>query len=231
MGTVILIRHARSTANASNILAGQSPGVRLDPTGVEQSKSLADLLGELPINRVFVSPLERCIDTISPWLTKYGNSVEVHSEPRIIEPDYGTWSGRSLEELALEKLWSDVQHNPAEVTFPSGEKFADVWNRVADFYAQIRELANDGGNYIVVSHGDIIKFLIANVLNIRFEHFQALVVEPASISIAQFSEKRARLVQFNRSAQEIDTLVRSLSPATLGGESGQKFRSSTQGSN
>ena len=215
MGTVILIRHARSTANASNILAGQSPGVRLDPTGVEQSKSLADLLGELPINRVFVSPLERCIDTISPWLTKYGNSVEVHSEPRIIEPDYGTWSGRSLEELALEKLWSDVQHNPAEVTFPSGEKFADVWNRVADFYA----------------HGDIIKFLIANVLNIRFEHFQALVVEPASISIAQFSEKRARLVQFNRSAQEIDTLVRSLSPTTLGGESGQKFRSSTQGSN
>ncbi len=154
----------------------------------------------------------------------------MQSEPRIIEPDYGAWSGRSLEELALEKLWSDVQHNPAEVIFPKGEKFVDVWNRVADFYRQIRDLANDGGNYIVVSHGDIIKFLIANVLNIRFEHFQALIVEPASISIAQFADARARLVQFNRSTQEIDALVRSLSPATLGGESGQKSHSSTQGS-
>lgn len=219
MGTVILIRHARSTANAANVLAGQSPGIRLDPTGIEQSKSLADTLGALPIDRVFVSPLERCVETITPWLSKFGKDVVVHSEPRIIEPDYGMWSGRSLEELALEKSWIDVQNNPALVTFPNGERFIDVWDRVTDFFTHLSELANAGGNYIVVSHGDIIKFLLAHVLKIEFVNFQSLVVEPASISIAHFADEKTRLVQFNRSDQKIGNLVTAAAPATLGGES------------
>jgi probable phosphomutase (TIGR03848 family) len=218
LGTVILIRHARSTANATAVLAGQSPGVRLDEIGLEQSKRLALSLGAIPIERIFVSPLERCMDTIAPWLSMYGSGVTVQSEPRIIEPDYGLWSGRKLEELALEALWHEVQHNPNEVTFPNGERFIDVWARVADFYIQLKELACKEGNFIVVSHGDIIKFLIANILNIEFKNFQSLVVEPGSISIAQFSEGASRLLQYNRAEQNIESFVGTLSAPTLGGE-------------
>ncbi|MFZ9926367.1 MAG: histidine phosphatase family protein [Candidatus Nanopelagicaceae bacterium] len=218
MGTVILIRHARSTANAEAILAGQSPGVRLDPTGLEQSKKLAHTLGAIPVSRVFVSPLERCMDTIAPWLAEFGNGVSVQSEPRIIEPNYGLWSGRKLEELALESLWSDVQQNPAQVIFPNGEKFMDVWERVHKFFIHLKEIASEDGTYIVVSHGDIIKFLIANILNIEFKNFQSLVVEPGSISIAQFVEGNARLLQYNRSEQDINSFVGNLSKPTLGGE-------------
>jgi probable phosphomutase (TIGR03848 family) len=218
LGTVILIRHARSVANSENILAGQTPGVRLDSVGVEQSKKLAEVLGELPITSVYVSPLERCMATIEPWLSKYGSQTPVHSDPRIIEPDYGRWSGRKLDELALDPLWNSVQNNPQEVIFPSGERFADVWERVKSFFETIKEVASGQENIIVVSHGDIIKFLIANLLNIEFQNFQTLSVEPASISIAILSKENSKLIQFNRSDEPISEVISKMLVPTLGGD-------------
>ena len=38
MATVILVRHGRTTANASGTLAGRLPGVRLDDLGAEQAQ-------------------------------------------------------------------------------------------------------------------------------------------------------------------------------------------------
>ena len=223
MGTVILIRHARSVANAENILAGQTPGVRLDADGLQQSKNLVHLLGRAPVSKVIVSPLERCLATISPWLAEHGHGVEVESDPRIIEPNYGAWSGRKLEELAVEPLWRDVQQNPESVTFPQGERFIDVWNRVRDFYQalenQIVNSTESVANVIVVSHGDIIKFLIANILKMDFKNFQSLIVEPASISVAQISSQGTRLLQYNRSNQSISELLYKDQVAVLGGES------------
>ena len=36
MATVLLVRHGRTTANTSGVLAGRAPGVRLDETGRAQ---------------------------------------------------------------------------------------------------------------------------------------------------------------------------------------------------
>lgn len=218
MGTVILIRHARSVANAENILAGQTPGVRLDSTGVAQSKELIETLGPLPLKKVFVSPLERCSETIAPWLAKYGSDITLQSDSRIIEPDYGLWSGRKLDELALEPLWKQVQGDPESVQFPNGERFVDVWDRVTSFYQSLIQIASQEENFLIVSHGDIIKFLIAHILKVDFKNFQSLVVEPASISVAQIAADGARLLQFNRTEQPLaESLVRMVTK-TLGGE-------------
>lgn len=201
--------------------------MQLDPEGIAQSERLARALGELPVHRVFVSPLERCLQTISPWLKNYGAGIAVQSDPRIIEPDYGLWSGRKLDDLAVEKLWQEVQHNPASVHFPQGERFLDVWERVGSFYDSLAELASNGKNILVISHGDIIKFLVARILKMQFENFQSLTVEPASISVARFSELRGRLLQFNRTDTTFDTLFDgfdSAEHATLGGEHGSKAR-------
>lgn len=218
MSTVILIRHARSTANAANILAGQTPGVRLDPTGIEQSHSLAEALGELPISKIFISPLERCYATIDPWIHRFGAAVEIQSENRLIEPDYGLWSGRNLDELRHENLWNEIQNDPESVTFPQGERFKDVWDRVAEFYKSLRMLTDEKRNFLVVTHGDIIKMLVAQILEIEFSKFQKLVVEPASMTITKISPDNSRLLQFNRSHAPIASMLDHADGPTLGGE-------------
>ena len=44
MATVILVRHGRTTANASGVLAGRTPGVALDAGDAERIDHLPELL-------------------------------------------------------------------------------------------------------------------------------------------------------------------------------------------
>ncbi len=48
MATVILVRHGRTTANASGVLAGRTPGVRLDDTGKAQAERAGVRLAQVP---------------------------------------------------------------------------------------------------------------------------------------------------------------------------------------
>ena len=68
MTTVLLVRHGRTTANATGLLAGRSPGVHLDDKGREQVERLGTCLSALPIDAVVSSPLERTMETSSALL-------------------------------------------------------------------------------------------------------------------------------------------------------------------
>ena len=63
MATVLLVRHGRTTANTTGVLAGRSAGVRLDDVGVEQAARTGDRLASVPLTAVVTSPLERCRQT------------------------------------------------------------------------------------------------------------------------------------------------------------------------
>src|ERR687892_724746 len=70
--TVLLVRHGRTEANVSGVLAGRIPGVRLDPRGHDQSRALAARLRNIPFAAVLSSPLERCLDTAAEIIAGRG---------------------------------------------------------------------------------------------------------------------------------------------------------------
>ena len=63
VATVILVRHGRTSANVGGVLAGRTPGVRLDDTGMAQAERTAARLAAVPLVAVVSSPLERCRQT------------------------------------------------------------------------------------------------------------------------------------------------------------------------
>ncbi|MDN5599623.1 MAG: histidine phosphatase family protein, partial [Brachybacterium sp.] len=63
MATVLLVRHGRTTANATGLLAGRTAGVHLDRLGGEQVALAGDRIAAVPVARVVSSPLERCAET------------------------------------------------------------------------------------------------------------------------------------------------------------------------
>ena len=63
MPTVILVRHGRTAANASGVLAGWTPGVLLDDEGRRQAAAVAERLAAVPLAAVVTSPLERTRET------------------------------------------------------------------------------------------------------------------------------------------------------------------------
>ena len=223
MASIILVRHSRSTANTAGVLAGQAPGIALDEVGFTQAQGLVSRIGEIEIKRVISSPLQRCLETITPWHTAHGKST-IEIDHNFIESDYGSWTGQKLSELSKEPLWKEVQKEPSKVTFPAGESFKAMFDRVSKGLDQIIDSLDDDDNVIIVSHGDIIKLAIAKILDLPIDNFQKLVIDPASISIVkvekQDESKRTALISMNESGTPLSKLLENKELAGLGGGKG-----------
>ena len=132
MATVILLRHGRTSANASGTLAGRTPGVHLDDLGRTQAERAGDRLAAVPLADLVSSPLERCKETAQAVAVRQGSRSRVHTDKGLTECDYGEWQGRPLRELARLALWKTVQTNPSAATFPGGESLPRMQARAVD---------------------------------------------------------------------------------------------------
>ena len=190
---VYLLRHAQSVANTKGILAGQDDTVALSKLGQKQAQTLVPYLKNIKFEKVLCSPLKRCVQTISPYMST-NPKISFEVEPRIIEMDYGLWSGRKLSTLSRNPQWKGVQNKPSTFTFPQGESFKQMRKRVESVIA---ELSKEEGSFLLVTHGDIIKMFIATALDLPIDRFQSFISEPASITSISLGKKRNTILQIN----------------------------------
>jgi probable phosphomutase (TIGR03848 family) len=199
VATVLLIRHARSAANVSQVLAGRTPGVRLDELGETQAAELGSRLAGLPLVAVVSSPLDRCLATAGALLAN--RAVELEQDDRLAECDYGEWTGQELRALAKTPLWRVVQAHPAGVEFPGGETMRAMQARAVDAVrahdAAVTERHGPDALWAAVSHGDVIKSIVADALGLHLDEFQRIVVDPASVSVVRYSPLRPFVVHVN----------------------------------
>jgi probable phosphomutase (TIGR03848 family) len=203
--TVILLRHGRSTANVSGVLAGRSTGVGLDDHGRAQAEKLVDRLAELPLAAVVTSPLQRCQETVAPLLAARG--LEATVEDDLSEVDYGDWTGRKLGELGKEDLWKVVQAHPSAVRFPGGEAMADAQHRAVTAVREWNDGLKPDATFLVCSHGDIIKSIVADALGLHLDQFQRIQADPASVTVIRYTEMRPFVVRLNDNGGKVDDLL------------------------
>ncbi len=226
MATVILVRHGRTTANAAGILAGRTAGVRLDAVGREQAERTAARLAAVPLAAVVSSPLERCRQTARFVLERRDDPPALQIEAGITECDYGQWQGRALAELAKEQLWSVVQTQPSAAVFPGGESLAAMQARsvaaVRRHDAAVEARHGAGAVWVAVTHGDIVKSVLADALGMHLDLFQRINVGPASVSIVRYGASRPDVVATNTESGDLSWL-RGAGPAAdapVGGGAG-----------
>ncbi|GAB2711090.1 histidine phosphatase family protein [Nocardia thraciensis] len=207
--TVILLRHGVSTSNTAATLAGRSPGVDLTDHGQEQARQVAERLARLPIEHIVHSPLLRCVRTVAPLADKLG--LEPEPEPRLLEVDYGEWTGRKLSELVTEPLWKVVQRHASGAVFPAGEGLAQVQYRaVAAVRDHDRALAERHGHdvlWVACTHGDVIKSVLADAFGIHLDGFQRIMVEPASISVVRYAPTAPHVWRVNDTGADLSALA------------------------
>ncbi|NEC09937.1 histidine phosphatase family protein [Streptomyces sp. SID7909] len=198
MPTLILVRHGRSTANTAGVLAGRTPGVALDERGAAQAAALPGRLAALPLAAAVSSPLQRCRETLEPLLAARPD-LPLHVEDRISECDYGDWSGRKLAELTDEPLMTVVQQHPSAAAFPGGESMRAMQARAVDavreWNARIEAEHGENAAYVMCSHGDIIKALVADALGMHLDLFQRLQADPCSVTAIRYTRLRPYLVR------------------------------------
>lgn len=210
MATVILVRHARSTANASGVLAGRSAGVMLDDIGREQAAQTGARLAAVPLVGLVSSPMERCRQTAEAVLAHQDAALVPRIEEGLTECDYGQWQGRALSDLAEEKLWTVVQRQPSAAVFPGGESLAAMQARavaaVRHHDAAIETAHGPGAVWAAVSHGDLIKAILADALGTHLDMFQRIHVNPAAVSIVRYGATRTDVVAMNTDGGDLSWL-------------------------
>lgn len=201
MPTVILVRHGRTTANTSGVLAGRSSKVLLDETGRGQAERIGERLAPLGLAAVVASPLERCRDTARAIVARQAGDLRVVRERGLVEVDYGAWTGRELKTLVKDPLWRTVQEHPAGVTFPDGEAMAAMAARtvstVRRWDAEVAAEHGPDAVWVAVSHGDVIKAVLADALGMHLDVFQRIVVDPGSASVVRYTANRPFVLTMN----------------------------------
>lgn len=190
------------------MLAGWTEGVSLDDTGREQVAALAARLSAVPLAAVVTSPLQRCLETTDLLLSRRDN-VGRHVDERVGEVRYGDWSGQELKKLAKDPLWKVVQSHPSAMTFPGdgGEAMRDMASRAVEAVRDWNARLGPDAVYALVSHGDVIKAVLADALGLHLDQFQRIVVDPGSVSVVTYSPLRPFVVRSNDRGGDLSFLL------------------------
>ncbi|WP_093173085.1 histidine phosphatase family protein [Sinosporangium album] len=194
MTTLLLARHGL-THLTGPVLAGWTPELPLSEAGRAQAKGLAERLAPLRLDAIVSSPLDRCVETAGA--VAEGRQTEVALDERFGECGYGDWTGRPIEELAREPLWRVVQAHPSAVVFPGGEALADVQHRAVAAVREWNARLGPRGVYLVCSHGDVIKAIVADALGLHLDQFQRITADPASLTAIRYTPLRPFLLRLN----------------------------------
>jgi len=201
MTTVLLIRHGRTSANTAGILAGRSSGVELDEVGHQQVREAGTRIAGVPLRAVVTSPLRRCRQTAQALVSARPEPMALSLEQGLVECGYGEWTGKSLRELSKDKLWSTVQQQPSAVRFPGGESMTEMSSRsigaIRTWDAKLGAAYGPDAVWAAVSHGDVIKAILADALGMHLDAFQRIMVDPASISIVRYTASRPYVITLN----------------------------------
>jgi probable phosphomutase (TIGR03848 family) len=235
--TVLLVRHGRTTANATGVLAGWTPGVHLDEAGVAQAAAAGARLAPVPLAAVVTSPLERTRETAEHLLTGRDPAPALHLDERVGECHYGEWTNQPLKALAKDPLWKVVQSHPSAAVFPGGEGLAQMSARavaaVREWDARVAAEHGPDAVLAVVSHGDVIKAVLADALGSHLDAFQRIAVDPASVSVIRYTELRPFVLRVNDTGGDVAGLIppkrkgrarRARSDAVVGGGAGPAGR-------
>jgi probable phosphoglycerate mutase len=221
--TVLLVRHGL-TASTGQLLTGWTPGVGLDERGRAQAKALGVRIAPVPVDAIVTSPLDRCRQTVDEIVAaRSGPAAEPVVDDQVGECKYGDWTGRPLKELEQEPLWPVVQAHPSAVRFPgeAGESMLDMQHRAVAAIREWNARLGKDATYLVCSHGDVIKAIVADSLGLHLDQCQRIIADPCSLTVIRYTPLRPFLLRLNDTGGGVADLVPQPKQAGEGEAGGQ----------
>ncbi|MCX7618847.1 histidine phosphatase family protein [Tepidiforma sp.] len=182
---VLLIRHAETYGNIEGRFCGHSE-TDLTPRGIAQARALGLRLRGQQFDAAAASDLTRALLTARHALEHHPTPLDPAPDPRLREMHYGEWEGLPASDIA--KTQADVLRaffTGQRQAAPGGETVQQLRERTA---AALRDLVDryQGGRLVVVSHGNAIAALLAELLGMPVERTWAFAVANTSVTRLTF---------------------------------------------
>lgn len=184
MTTFLLARHAAHDWVGRGF-AGRMADVSINAQGRREAEALVQRLRGRAIDAIYCSPQPRTRQTAQPLASARG--LEVRAEAAFDEVDLGDWQGRTFDEVRDQEAWKHWLERRGTAQPPGGEPFANVAKRAMEGLRRLVSRHPDQ-QVLVVSHGDVIKAMVASVLRLSLDHLEQFDIAPVSVSVVAMGE-------------------------------------------
>jgi len=183
---LLLIRHAAPAADARGRCYGKLD-IGLSREGERQAAEIVHSLVDEHVAAVLSSPARRAVDTARPLAEAFGVDVEIRDDLR--ELDFGELEGRTYDEIAVSdpELYARWMSEPTSVRFPGGESYDDLRLRVESAVDALGEMF-PAETVAVVTHGGVVRAVVAAILDVPPARIFRLGVDPASVTVVEWIE-------------------------------------------
>jgi broad specificity phosphatase PhoE len=177
-------------------IAGRMPQVVLNGEGELQAQDLAARFATVPLGNLYSSPQPRARETVAPLAQARNLAVTI--VPEFDEIDFGEWEGLSFAELERDHAqgWREWVERRSAARVPGGETFPAVRDRAMAGVRRIVEAQGDGAA-LVVSHGDVIKAIVASQLRMSLDDMESFDIDCTSVTVLDVGHQWAKLRQLN----------------------------------
>lgn len=191
--TFLLIRHA-ATDDLDVRLSGRRPGVLLSEAGRAQAEALARRLRGEPLDLLSASPLDRTRLTAEAISATTG--AELTIDDALLEIDLGEWTGADFATLSGDPRWATWNRERATACCPGGETMGQAQARITGL---MRGLAaeRDGGLIGLVTHSDLIRAAVCDILGLGLAGVHRFDIDPASVTRVTLDDRGGRVLSMN----------------------------------
>jgi 2,3-bisphosphoglycerate-dependent phosphoglycerate mutase len=183
------MRHGLAENNVSRTLVGRHIESHLTPQGRQQVADTAMQLKSIPIDKVYVSPVIRAMETAQIICKTLGMDYEI--DERLYEIELGKLVGMNYEEVTTKYgdlfLRFYAEHDPVLDSF-GVEPFAEVKQRVKSLLDDSLKKHEDR-NVLMVTHLDPIKAALAALLDLKPEALYRWHIRNASLTILKHESR------------------------------------------
>ncbi len=194
---ITLVRHT-SLDIAPHICYGQSD-VDVSAKFDDELQLLQEKLAKNTFDAVYSSPLLRCHKLAQALCVDASFGVasnDIKLDARLKELHFGDWELSPWDAIPRETfdVWANDYANLAP---PNGETFSQLHVRAKSFVEEISS-HSQGKNILVVTHGGLIRALIAEVLQMPLKGLFRISIDYASISHISFEHAVPKVGFVNR---------------------------------
>ena len=179
-----------------------------NPDAIIKNNQLKILATLIPNNCVwYVSPLKRAIQTAEA-LSKFVNYSKVVIENKLIEQNFGDWSGKKISDVWEVLKKCKTKHNfsfiSPDFSPPNGESFKEQSKRVGIWLKNLNVL--EGKSIVIISHAGTIRSVLSYALKIKHEYAIGIEILHQSLNILEmitnkdnkYKGGRFRLIALNK---------------------------------
>jgi len=196
---VIFVRHGKPDFPYDRLYCDEREDPVLTEEGKLQAQAAAVMLGDEPVDVIYVSPMQRTQMTARPIIDKL--QVPVHIDAQLKERPFGSWDGLYFDAIQRDfpedfKAW---KRDPVSFVPEGGESIQDHMTRITGAVQRIVE-SHPGELIVIVMHVGPIRMCVTDALKMPLIGYRQLTVDYGSLTRIDYGKRQNNLIYLNRQA-------------------------------